>query len=108
LAEERNETSIDRAELHAALEARRELGPAYEDEVLNAFLQRIERRIEERGSERERLLKRRQEHQKEMILGAMGIAVPLFIVAAIFTGLAGIIVVCAVLAVIALAVSRST
>ena len=41
-----------------------------------------------------------------MVLGAMGISVPLFIVAAIFTGLAGVIVVCAALAVIAIVSSR--
>ena len=42
-----------------------------------------------------------------MILGAMGISVPLFIVAAIFTGLAGVIAVCAALAVIAIVATRS-
>ncbi len=37
----------------------------------------------------------------------MGIAVPLFIFAAIFTGLAGVIVVCAVIAVVAIAATRA-
>ena len=41
-----------------------------------------------------------------MILGAMGISVPLFICAAIFAGLAGVIVVCALLAVIAVVSTR--
>ena len=36
-------------------------------------------------------------------LGAMGISIPLLAIAAIFTGLAGVIVVCAAFAVIALA-----
>ena len=41
-----------------------------------------------------------------MVLGAMGISVPLLAIAAIFTGLAGVIVVCAALAVIAVVSSR--
>jgi hypothetical protein len=45
-------------------------------------------------------------HQKEMVLGAMGISIPLFVIAAIFTGLAGILVVAGVLAVIAVVSSR--
>ena len=36
----------------------------------------------------------------------MGVAVPLLLIAAIFTGLAGVIVVCAALAVIAVVASR--
>jgi hypothetical protein len=54
--------------------------------VIDAFVERIERRLEERGSERERSVKRKREHQKEMVLGAMGVAVPLLLIAAIFTG----------------------
>jgi hypothetical protein len=37
-----------------------------------------------------------------MTLGGMALSIPLFTVAAIFTGLAGVIVVCVVLAVIAI------
>ena len=102
---------VRRDEVESALAARRELGPEYEDEILDAFLAKVEERLEQRGStyeQAEKALKRRRDHQREMILGSMGIAVPLFVVAAIFTGLAGIIVVCATLAVIALAATRST
>ncbi len=35
-------------ELHAALEARKELGPEYEPQVVDSFLERIERRLDER------------------------------------------------------------
>ncbi len=41
------------------------------------------------------------------MLGAMGISVPLFVVAAIFTGIAGVVAVCAALAVIAVVSARS-
>jgi hypothetical protein len=35
-------------DLHAAIEARKELGPDYEPQVVDSFLERIERRLEER------------------------------------------------------------
>ena len=41
-----------------------------------------------------------------MVLGAMGISIPLLAVASIFTGLAGVLVVCAALAMIAIATAR--
>lgn len=42
-----------------------------------------------------------------MVLGGMAIAIPLFALAAIFVGLAGVLAVCGVLAVIALVSMRS-
>ena len=97
---------VRRDELEAAVEARKELGADMEPQVIDAFVERIERRLGERSLESERSLKRKRDHQKEMTLGAMGIAVPLFIAAAIFAGLAGVIAVCALLAVIAIVSSR--
>jgi hypothetical protein len=98
------ESGVPREELEAAIEARKELGADMEPAIIDGFVERIERRLAERGTDSERALKARRDHQKEMILGAMGISVPLLAIAAIFTGLAGVIVVCAALAVIALAV----
>jgi Flp pilus assembly protein TadB len=95
-----------REELQAAIEARKELGSDLEPAVIDSFVERIEKQLAARGEERERALRRRRDHQKEMILGAMGISVPLFALAAIFTGLAGVIAVCAVLAVIAIVTAR--
>jgi hypothetical protein len=97
---------VPRDELQAAIEARKELGAELEPAVIDAFVARIERRLDERREDSERSLRRKREHQKEMVLGAMGISVPLLAIAAIFTGLAGVLVVCAVLAVIAVASSR--
>ena len=51
-------------------------------------------------------LKRRRDHQKEMVLGSMALSIPLLAIAAIFTGLAGIIAVCVALVVIAVATAR--
>ena len=96
----------DRDELQAAIEARKELGTDMEPAVIDAFVERIERRIAERGSDREVALRRKRQHQKEMVLGAMAISIPLFALAAIFTGLAGVIAVCVALGVIAIVSAR--
>jgi hypothetical protein len=45
-------------------------------------------------------------YRKEMILSSMGISIPLLTIAAIFTGLAGVIAVCVALAVIAIVSTR--
>jgi hypothetical protein len=102
-----SEGRVPREELEAAIEARKELGEEMEPAIIDGFVERIEQRLAERGTESERALKAKREHQKEMVLGAMGISIPLFVVAAIFTGLAGVIAVCAALAVIAIATTRS-
>jgi Flp pilus assembly protein TadB len=93
-------------ELQAAIGARRELGEELEPAVIDGFVERIERRIAERDTGSEQALRRKREHQKEMVLGAMGISVPLFAIAAIFTGLAGVLAVLAALVVIAIVSSR--
>jgi hypothetical protein len=94
-------------ELQAAMEARKELGDEMEPAVIDAFVARIERRLADRADQSERALQRKRDHQKEMVLGSMGISVPLLAFAAIFTGLAGVIVVCAALVVIAVISTRS-
>jgi hypothetical protein len=97
---------VSRDELRAEIEARKELGEDLEPAQIDAFVERIERRLAERAGQSEQALKRKREHQKEMVLGAMGISIPLLAIAAVFTGLAGVIVVCAALAVIAVVSAR--
>jgi hypothetical protein len=92
-------------ELRMAIEGRRELGDEMEPAVIDAFVSRIEQRLAERTREGERALARKRAHQKEMVLGSMAISIPLFAIAAIFTGLAGVITVCIALAVIAIVTS---
>jgi hypothetical protein len=101
--EDMSERTVPREEVQAAIEARKELGAEMEPAVIDAFIERIERRLGARSGESEQSLKRKREHQKEMVLGAMGISVPLFALAAIFTGIAGVVAVCAALVVIAIA-----
>jgi hypothetical protein len=93
-------------ELQAAIEARKELGAELEPAVIDSFVERIERRLAERNTAGDEALKRKRAHQREMVLGAMGISVPLLAIAAIFTGLAGVIAVLAALAVIAIVSTR--
>jgi hypothetical protein len=101
-----SEELVPTDELRATIEARKELGTEMEPALVAAFVERIEKRIAERQGESEQSLRRKREHQKEMVLGAMALSIPLFALAAIFTGLAGVIVVCAVLGVIAIVSTR--
>jgi hypothetical protein len=96
-----------RQELEAAIQARRELGEEMEPAVVDAFVARIEQRLADRAEADERALKRRRDHQKEMVLGSMGISIPLFALAAVFTGLPGVVAVCIALVVIAVITTRS-
>lgn len=102
-----SEDLVPRDELRAAISARKELGEDMEPALVDSFVEQIERRLEQRAGQTEQALKRKRDHQKEMVLGAMAISVPLFAMAAIFAGLAGILVVCGALAVIAIVSTRS-
>jgi hypothetical protein len=93
---------VQREELRAAAAARAELGDEMEP-ALDPLHERVDHR---RLGDGERALQRKRDHQKEMVLGAMGISVPLFITAAIFTGLAGVIAVCVALVAIAAITAR--
>jgi hypothetical protein len=93
-------------ELEAAIAARTEMGPDMEPAVIDAFVARIERRLVERGDRDERALKRQRDHEKEMVLGSMAISVPLLAIAAVFTGLAGVVAVLVALVVIAVVSAR--
>ena len=101
-----SEEIVPKDEVRATLAARQELGEEMEPALVDAFVERIERQLDQRTREREQALKRKREHQQEMVLGAMGISIPLLALAAIFTGLAGVIVVCSALVVIAVVSAR--
>lgn len=102
------EPTAHREELEAAIEARKELGAELEPAVIDAFVARIEKSIVKRDDQREKALKRRRDHQKEMVLGAMALSIPLMAIAAIFTGLAGVIAVCVAIGVVAIISARQS
>jgi Flp pilus assembly protein TadB len=101
-----SEDLVPRDELRATIEARKELGEDMEPALVDSFVDRIEKELEARQRQSEQSLRRKRKHQQEMVLGSMAISIPLFAMAAIFTGLAGVIVVCTALAVIAVVTSR--
>ena len=98
--------AVLKEDVRSAIEARRELGDEMEPAVIDAFVARIEDRIAARAGDEERALRARRNHQKEMVLGSMAISIPLLAIAAVFTGLAGVIAVCVALAVIAIVTAR--
>jgi len=95
-----------RDELRSAIEARKELGAEMEPALIDAFVARIEGRLADRAADSAKALERKRAYQQEMVLGSMAISIPLFALAAIFTGLPGIIVVCTALVLIAVISSR--
>lgn len=97
---------VPKDELASAIEARRELGDEMEPAIIDAFVARIEQRLADRAEQSESALQRKRDHQKEMVLGSMGISVPLMAFAAIFAGLAGVVVVCVALVLIAVVSTR--
>ena len=97
---------VSKDELHSVIAARKELGDEMEPALIDAFVARIEARLADRSDESERAVKLRRDHQKEMVLGSMAVAIPLLAIAAVFTGLPGVVAVCVALAVIAVASAR--
>jgi hypothetical protein len=83
----------EREELRAAIGASRELGPEYEPQIVDAFLERIERRLEERTAMRPA---RRAGHQTAtpMVLGSLALSIPLLGIAGGTAGLGGVAIVC--------------
>jgi hypothetical protein len=101
-----SDDAVVKQELQAAIEARKEMGAELEPEVIDAFVARIERRLLDRDHQDERALKRKRDHQKEMVLGSMAISVPMVAIAAVFTGLPGVLAVLVALVMIAVVSAR--
>ena len=83
----------EREELHAALEARRELGKAYEPDVVDAFLERVERRLEERTR---KIARPRREEERgphvALAIVSLGTGIPITAIAGGTGGIAGILI----------------
>jgi hypothetical protein len=93
-------------ELRTLIAARKEVDDDLEPAMIEAFVDRIEQRLATRKSAEQYALERRREHQKEMVLGSMALSIPLLAIAAIFTGLSGVIAVCVALVAIAVITAR--
>jgi hypothetical protein len=68
---------VERKDVEAALEARRELGPAYEDEIVDSFLAKIDQRLATRKAAPP------EEHRTvtPLVLGSIGLGIPVTAVA---------------------------
>ncbi len=87
-------------DLHAAVQARRELGADLEDHVVDAFLARIEQRVQAQVAQQvtasAKPAKARSKYNPtEIVATSFGIAIPLMGVAGAFGGLTGIMAVVA-------------
>ena len=65
---------VERKDVEAALQARRELGAQYEPEIVDALVEKIEQRLDERERER-RPAKPVHDLDPRVILGSLGIGI---------------------------------
>ena len=91
-------------EFRAALEARRELGTELEPEVIDGFVERIEKRLVERRPPP--APSRDRGHETGIAIVSLGVAIPMLAIAGGTTGLPGVIAVCVALVLLNLVVRR--
>ena len=97
----------ERDELRAAIDARRELGPEYEPEIVDAFLERIERRVEERRAGKPaRAGQGEHPAVTPMVLGSLALSIPLLGIAGGTAGLAGVVIVAVAIVIVNLIAIR--
>ncbi len=89
---------MDEQELRAAIEARKELGPEHEEQLVAGFVDKIEREIDRRVDAR--VAERRPPRSRRSREGELGIFVPIFIAAGIFGHALGIAAAAAALVVV--------
>ena len=85
----------EREELEAHVAARRELGPEYEPELMDSFLERIEQRVDERRHGKP-ARRDAQAHTTitPLVLGSLALSIPLIGVAGAQAGPFGVAMVC--------------
>jgi hypothetical protein len=95
----------EQEELRALAAARRELGPEYEPELVDSFLERIERKLDQRHGKAAR---RGREHHTitPLVLGSLGLSIPLIAVAGAQAGAFGVAMVCVAIVLVNLFVAR--
>lgn len=72
---------IERRDVEAALAAREELGPEYEPQVIEAFLEKIERRLDARRAPEPPPPAAHRGAVTPLILGSIGLGIPVTAVA---------------------------
>ena len=84
-------------ELEATIRARQEVGAELEPQLVQGFVDRIESEIDRRVDQKLKTRERRPARHgavTPMVLGSLGISIPLMAIAGGTAGLGGIIVVC--------------
>jgi hypothetical protein len=97
--------SETRDELEAAIAARREVGAELEPQVIDGFVERIEKRIDERARELAPK-KSRTGLDTRLALGSMAFAIPLLGIAGGIAGLPGIALVCLAIVIVNVIAAR--
>jgi hypothetical protein len=90
---------LERQDVEAFLETRRELGPAYEREIVDAFADRIQRAVEVRAQSEAATLRQdrddaRGDRQRQLALGivSLGASIPITIPLALTDHLPAVVV----------------
>jgi len=66
---------VERKDVEAALEARRELGQEYEPQIVDSLAEKIEKRLDERLRERREPAPRHHFYEVRLALGSMALGV---------------------------------
>ncbi len=67
---------VERKDIEAALEARRELGPEYEPQIVDAFLEKIEQGLDQRLREHRPAVHEQRGMVTPLILGSIALGIP--------------------------------
>jgi hypothetical protein len=89
-----------RDELEATVAARRELGPGHDRELVDSFLERIEKEIDRRIDERVAKLRPRGPSHSPLNPATLGVCIPIIAIAGGIGGVAGLAIVTVALVVI--------
>ena len=103
-----SEPVVDREELRASIETRRELGADMEAHVIDSFVERIERRLEERHSPKS-VTRSLESSGQGLALAIVSVfaGIPITAIAATHGGIAALIIVWAGIALVNLAYART-
>jgi hypothetical protein len=89
-----------RQELEATVEARRELGPSHDKELVEGFLERIDKELDRRIDERIERQKPARRPGTVVHPANLGVAIPLVVLAGVFGGAVGVVAICIALVLI--------
>jgi hypothetical protein len=97
---------VEREELQAAIKARAELGPDLEPQLVESFVERIERRLSERGHANVPARQDGREGSFVLAVVSLVLAVPLSAIGVTQAGLVGLLVVWAGIALVNIVYNR--